>query len=100
MIIRTQADNAYQRKRLSDVLTGERAVIVRSENPIIDRRMMVLGLIDGVEVEIETRDRRGDLVLITEGKRFHILAHYAKKIWVDPITQGNNGGDVGERMMT
>ena len=88
MIIQTRADKASKRKRLSEVLTGERAIIVRSESPIIDRRMMVLGLIDGVEIEIETRGRRGDLVLLTEGKRFHILGHYADKIWVDPIMAG------------
>ncbi|MCB1773311.1 MAG: hypothetical protein KDI88_06810 [Gammaproteobacteria bacterium] len=40
---------------VSELLNGQRAVIPDSENPVIDRRTVMLGLVDSVEVEVNAR---------------------------------------------
>lgn len=87
MIIRTLADpaeGARAGRRLNRMLTGERATITHADDPATERRMIMLGLIDGVELEIETRGRGGDLIVIAEGDRYHIPARFAENIWVVP----------------
>lgn len=77
--------------RLSDTPTGARVLIERGNDPMIERRLIILGLIDGVEIEIESRGRRGDLIVKAAGDRFHITSHEAQRIRVQPILQGSFG---------
>ena len=70
-------------RRLSELRTGEAALIAFTRHAQTGRRMLVLGLVDGVRIEIETRDRNGDLIIVAGGDRFHVRARHAELIWVD-----------------
>jgi Fe2+ transport system protein FeoA len=83
MIIRARTDR-QGRLRLSEALAGEHSTISHGGTPVVERLMCMLGLIDGVEIFIETRGRCGDLIIAAEGERFHIPLHHAEHIWVRP----------------
>jgi Fe2+ transport system protein FeoA len=69
-------------RRLSELRTGEQATIAFTRSRPTGRRMLVLGLIDGVRIQVETRDRNGDLIITAEGGRFHVRSSHAERIWV------------------
>lgn len=82
--IRSAADGgaAQRRCRLSAVPTGQRVTIVSTRDPAAGYRMVLLGLVDGVEVEVETRGPDGDLVVAVDGRRFFLPHPIADRIWV------------------
>jgi Fe2+ transport system protein FeoA len=81
------------RKPLAEILTGEKVVLQGSDDRIIAQRMLLHGLIDGTEVEIETRSRNGDLIIVADGARFHVPAHQAGSIWVTPVAVESSHSD-------
>lgn len=62
--------------------TGQDACIAFTRHANTGRRMLVLGLLDGVGVNVESRDRNGDLIIVADGNRYHVRARHAERIWV------------------
>lgn len=60
-------------------------MIVDGATLATQRRMLVLGLVDGIEIEIETRGRHGDVIIICDAARYLISAFHAEHIWVEPV---------------
>lgn len=81
--IGSSATGQSRLRRLSELDTGDAAAIAFTRNANTGRRMLVLGLVDGVRIQIESRDRNGDLIIAADGDRFHVRARHADSIWVD-----------------
>lgn len=79
------ADERSIPRRLGDLPSGETAVISHANDASTLRRLILLGLIDGAVVCIESRGRCADLVVEAEGARFHLTARDADNIWVKPL---------------
>lgn len=70
--------------RLSDLEPGDNAIVLHGPNPRANRRLAILGLIDGTRLRIELRCRDGHLIVCSEDERFRISARHAEQIWVCP----------------
>lgn len=72
--------------RLSEVPAGRRAVIAWAEGEPARRRMLLYGLADGIEIEVERRGHGGDLIVRFETVRLHIPVALARSIRLRPPT--------------
>jgi Fe2+ transport system protein FeoA len=73
---------AKARHRLSDTPTGVPVFIASADTLKIAHRLVLLGLIDGTEVVVESRGRSGEIILVSTDGRFLISARHAEHIWV------------------
>lgn len=74
--------------RLSEIPVGHRVTVEFAETLLAERRMVLYGLIDGIEVGVEKRGASGDLIVRFAEARYHIPANLARTIWVTPCTAG------------
>ena len=71
--------------RLGELSVGARASVLWGDYPLIDRRLMLLGLDAGSELSIESRDRNGDVIVVSGGSRFHFSAYEAGCVRVERL---------------
>lgn len=79
-----EATDSKQRA-LGALGVSRRAQILDATDPATLRLLILLGLIDGSEVRVEARDFRGGITIEAEGRRMHIPARFAERIWVRPV---------------
>lgn len=64
---------------------AHRARILNAADSSTLRVLVFLGLIDGSEICVEARDFGGGVTIETKGRRMHIPARFAERIWVQPL---------------
>ena len=84
MILGTRGAES-QRRALGALDVSHRAQILSTADSETLRQLILLGLIDGSEIRVEARDFRGGVTIEADGRRMHIPAHFARRIWVQPV---------------
>ena len=74
-----------QRRALGALDVSHRAQILSTADSATLRLLILLGLIDGSEIRVEARDFRGGVTIEANGRRMHIPAYFAHRIWVQPV---------------
>ncbi|MCA1790782.1 MAG: ferrous iron transport protein A [Thioalkalivibrio sp.] len=74
-----------KQRALGSLDVSRRAQILNAADSATLRLLVLLGLIDGSEIRVEARDFRGGVTIEAEGRRMHIPAHFAHRIWVQPV---------------
>lgn len=74
-----------KQRALGSLGISSRAQILNAADSSTLRVLVLLGLIDGLEIRVESRDFRGDVTIETEGRRMRIPARFAQRIWVKPL---------------
>ncbi len=68
---------------------ARRARILNAADSATLRVLVLLGLIDGSEIRVEARDFGGGVTIEAQGRRMHIPAHFAQRIWVQPLRESD-----------
>ena len=69
---------------LGSLSVSRRAQILNAADSSTLRALVLLGLIEGSEIRVEARDFCGGVTIKAEGRRMHIPARFAERIWVQP----------------
>lgn len=73
-------------KRLSDLRTGQRAVIKEFEDDDIFLKLMEMGCVPGESITIEQRAPLGDPISVfVSGYNLSLRINEAEKIWVEEV---------------
>ncbi len=88
MIMRARGfgDETDSKQRALGALgVSRRARILDAADSATVRVLVLLGLIDGSEIRVEARDFGGGVTIEAQGRRMHIPARFAQRIWVQPL---------------
>ena len=79
------SDKTTPVKRLSQIRVGQRVRVAYTHSRTAEHRLMMCGLVDGVELLVEQHSYAGDLVVQGDVGRYHISSHMAPEIWVETV---------------
>jgi len=88
MIMRARrfgAGTDSKQRALGSLGVSRRAQILNAADSATLRLLVLLGLIDGSEIRVEARDFDGGVTIEVQGRRMHIPARFAQRIWVQPL---------------
>nr|WP_296751300.1 FeoA family protein [Thioalkalivibrio sp.] len=74
-----------KQRALGSLGVSHRAQILDAADSAALRALVLLGLIEGSEIRVEARDFRGGVTIEAGGRRMHIPAYLAQRIWVQPV---------------
>lgn len=70
------------KRLLSDIEPGQRVTIHSTRDSTAERRLLLCGLIEGVQVTLERPLGSSDSILRHDGRRFRFSRLLAQRIWV------------------
>ncbi len=72
--------------RLNEGEKGSRLEVLRMELPVqTERRLEVLGMLEGTEISVVNRKKKGAMIIKIRGTRFAVGEQITKNIEVKPV---------------